>query len=326
MFSNKIRGTVLGIIICFSISMLTAQKLEYSSALVDYKVLLLDGSKTYLPIYKVNRLVKPTPVVTVEHAAKKTEVSTVYTDDWSNTVFNTYRNKRSTGSFQLHFKDTVFSSPVTHKMVVTSRYGWRHGRPHRGIDIDLETGDYVKALLAGKVRYARRHGGHGKTIVIRHDNGLETVYAHLSEYWVKEDQRIEKGQIIGQGGVSGNARGSHLHLEVRYQGKSIHPEYLFEFTDETKIRSNTIVVTKKWMTPRLHKSTKKSKILIETSLEKPLADAIANIPTKSVYVVRKGDTLYGIARRHDIEVSEICKLNEIQHNSILNVGQEILIY
>jgi len=146
---------------------------------------------------------------------------------------------------------------LTHKMVVTSRYGWRHGRPHQGIDIDLETGDYVKALLGGKVRYARRHGGHGKTIIIRHDNGLETVYAHLSEYWVKEDQRIEKGQIIGQGGISGNARGSHLHLEVRYQGKSIHPEYLFEFTDETKIRSNTIVVTKKWMAPRLHKSTKK---------------------------------------------------------------------
>jgi len=89
MFSNKIRGTVLSIIVCFSTSILTAQKSEYSSILVDYKVLVLGGSKTYLPIYKVNRSVTQAIVLPVEEIVENTEVSSVYDDNWSNTVFNT---------------------------------------------------------------------------------------------------------------------------------------------------------------------------------------------------------------------------------------------
>ncbi|WP_159092272.1 peptidoglycan DD-metalloendopeptidase family protein [Aquimarina sp. Aq107] len=292
--------------------------------LQNYKRLVLDGSITYLPIYKVNRK-KVMPVVNAVDTIVKKDFSKIYNEDWSTTVFNTYwRSKQNKHPFLLHFEDTIFSSPVDHKMVVTSRYGWRRGRPHQGIDIDLRTGDNVKALLRGKVRYARRHGGHGKTVVIRHYNGLETVYAHLSKYLVKENDIVEKGQVIGKGGVSGNARGSHLHLEVRYHGKSIHPEYLFDFSPDTKIRANDIVVTKKWITPRSHRSTRKSKIVVQTNIDETLNE-IKN-PTKSIYIVKKGDTLHGIARKHDTNVSEICKINEIRYNSVLNVGQEIVIY
>ncbi|MHA7057353.1 peptidoglycan DD-metalloendopeptidase family protein [Aquimarina sp. M1] len=289
--------------------------------LLNYKTIVLNGTISYLPIYKVNyQIIFEESTATKE--LEKQDFNAVFEDDWSNVVFNSYWKKKVTYPIPLHFEDKMFASPVDHNMVVTSRYGWRRGRPHQGIDIDLKTGDNVKALLGGKVRYARRHGGHGKTVVIRHNNGLESVYAHLSEYLVKENDLVEKGQVIGKGGVSGNARGSHLHLEVRYFGKSIHPEYLFEFTKETKVRSNDIVVTKKWMTPRSHKSTRKSKIIIQTDTE----EATQKDPAKSIYVVRKGDTLHGIARKHDVEVSEICKMNAIQYNAVLNVGQEIVLY
>ncbi|MBW1296511.1 peptidoglycan DD-metalloendopeptidase family protein [Aquimarina litoralis] len=324
MFLHKGRLTFLVILIGISTSRLLAQqsKQDETKTLLDFKELVLDGKITYLPIYKLNKqniYIQDTE----EDVLEEETVTSVYNENWNTTVFNTFIKKKfQKQPFLLHFKDSVFSSPVEHKMVVTSRYGWRRGRAHQGIDIDLQTGDNVKAMLSGKVRYVRRHSGHGKTIVIRHDNGLETVYAHLSKYLVKENDVVEKGQIIGKGGVSGNARGSHLHLEVRYEGKSIHPEYLFDFSENTKVRSKQIVVTKKWMTPRSHRSTRKSKIVVQKTLE----NAIDETPTRSIYIVKKGDTLYGIARKHDIAVSEICKINEIRHNSVLNIGQEIVIY
>ncbi|WP_299252545.1 M23 family metallopeptidase [uncultured Aquimarina sp.] len=320
---NKRKLFLFGILICVAFINTSAQITENNGdkLLLRYKTIVLDGTITYLPIYKLNQE-SIIARINSNNILESKDFKTVYDKDWSNTVFNVFWLKKSIDPFVLNFEDEVFSSPVEHKMVVTSRYGWRRGRPHQGIDIDLRTGDNVRTLLSGKVRYARRHGGHGKTIVIRHDNGLETVYAHLSKYLVKENDIVEKGQVIGKGGVSGNARGSHLHLEVRYKGKSIHPEYLFEFDQETKVRSKDIAVTKKWMTPRSHRSTRKSKIVVQTNIE----EITNETPTKSVYIVKRGDTLYGIARKHDIEVSEICKINEIRYNSVLNVGQEIVIY
>lgn len=325
MFLNKGKLTFLLTLVGIATSSLFAQYSDNTKAkvLLDYKELVLDGKKTYLPIYKVNRQYIITQNSEEGGVINKEIITSVYDENWNTKVFNTFLKKKfDKRPFLLHFKDSVFSSPVDHKMVVTSRYGWRRGRAHQGIDIDLQTGDNVKALLSGKVRYARRHSGHGKTVVIRHENGLETVYAHLSKYMVKENDLVEKGQVIGKGGVSGNARGSHLHLEVRYHGKSIHPEYLFDFSENTKVRSEQIAVTKKWMTPRSHRSTRKSKIVVQQTIEKIIEEPT----TRSVYVVQKGDTLHGIARKHDIEVSEICKINEIRYNSVLNIGQEIVIY
>ncbi len=324
MFLNNRKRTLLGILICFSLAITSAQDSNTNNGkvLLEYKTMVLGGTFSYLPIYKINSQ-RISATINSEMESAENDFSKVYEENWNNLVFNSYWKNKLKKPFKLYFKDTIFSSPVEHKMVVTSRYGWRRGRPHQGIDIDLRTGDNVKALLGGKVRYVRRHGGHGRTIVIRHDNGLETVYAHLSGYLVKENDIVEKGQIIGKGGISGNARGSHLHLEVRYRGKSIHPEYLFDFSEITKIRSKEIAVTQKWMTPRSHRSTRKSKIIVQTDIDNVIPE---NPAKKSIYIVKRGDTLHGIARKHDIEVSEICKINSIRYNSVLNIGQEILIY
>ncbi len=283
---------------------------------LDHIELVLNGELTYLSIYPNNKINVPIS------EDSKTEILDQLSVKWNNKYFNPYRGENVVFPFQLVFVDTVFSSPVTRKMVVTSRYGWRRGRPHQGIDIDLVVGDTVKSILDGKVRYVGYHGGHGKTVVIRHHNGLETVYAHLSNYFVKENDEVKKGQGIAKGGLTGNTRGSHLHLEVRYHGKSINPEYLFEFDEDSKIRSDALFVTRKWATPRYHRSTRKSNIVVHKTI--PEADKFEE-QQKKIYTVRKGDTLYRIANKYGLAVSEICKINSIRHNSVLKIGQQIFI-
>ncbi|OED39589.1 hypothetical protein AB832_03915 [Flavobacteriaceae bacterium (ex Bugula neritina AB1)] len=181
MFLTKGKLASLVIMGFISIYTIKAQEpiSESKTILLGHKKIFLNGKASYLPLYKIND--------THDHLEPEIDVvSTVYDNNWSNTIFNSYWKEKLAFPFEISFNDETFSSPVDYKMVVTSRYGWRRGRPHQGIDIDLKTGDNVKTLLGGKVRYARYHRGHGKTIIVRHGNGLETVYAHLSEYVVKE--------------------------------------------------------------------------------------------------------------------------------------------
>ena len=116
---------------------------------------------------------------------------------------NPFKDVKVEYPFKITFKDSTFASPVKRRKVVTSRYGWRWGKPHRGIDIDLITGDKVMAMFDGKVRYVKYVLGHGQTVVIRHDNGLETIYSHLSRQLVKPNQIVKKGEVIGKGGRTG---------------------------------------------------------------------------------------------------------------------------
>jgi murein DD-endopeptidase MepM/ murein hydrolase activator NlpD len=139
---------------------------------------------------------------------------------WSNDICFTSRNDMA------KLKDTLwlcvndeydqhFHMPAPG--IVTSRYGPRNGRNHNGIDIDLETGDTVYATWSGKVRYAKYNdGGYGNLVIIRHPNGLETLYAHLSKFLVYPDQDIVAGEPIGLGGNTGHSFGSHLHFEIRF--------------------------------------------------------------------------------------------------------------
>ena len=104
----------------------------------------------------------------------------------------------------------------TPSRVVTSNFGNRWGRPHKGLDIKVYIGDTIRAAFSGKVRIVRYEaGGYGKYIVIRHPNGLETIYGHLSEQLVSENQSVRAGEVIGLGGNTGRSTGSHLHFEVR---------------------------------------------------------------------------------------------------------------
>lgn len=242
---------------------------------------------------------------------------------WISTVYNPYKYAEDLKfPLQLTFEDSTYASPIGTKKVITSRYGWRRGRPHKGIDIDLITGDSIFAMFDGVVRMSRYTRGHGRTVVVRHYNGLETVYAHLSKYGVKENDSISKGTYLGKGGTSGNARGSHLHLVVNYKGTSINPEYIFNFDSSNTIRAKEIWVTKKWTQPIAHNSKKQSKI-------KPLLteeDALASlIKQRSIYIVKPGDTLSRISKRNEVTIASLCKVNTIRRNSVLRIGQQLVI-
>ena len=138
-----------------------------------------------------------------------------------------------------------FSKPFDREMIVTSKFGYRDGRNHNGIDLDLRVGDPVKSMFAGKVRYSRFHEGYGRLVIVRHYNGLETYYAHLHRLKVEVGQEVEAGEVVGLGGSSGHSTGSHLHLEVRFKGIPLNPEHLVVFQDSTTyLRGDTLVLKK----------------------------------------------------------------------------------
>ncbi|MEQ6124519.1 M23 family metallopeptidase [Pseudotenacibaculum sp. MALMAid0570] len=243
-------------------------------------------------------------------------------DHWTTKTFDPFKKVIHKYPFKITFEDTVYASPIKRKKVITSRYGWRRGKPHRGIDIDLITGDKVMAMFDGKVRYVKYVLGHGQTVVIRHDNGLETIYSHLSKQLVKPNQIVKKGQVIGKGGRTGNARGSHLHLVARYRGVYINPEYLFQFNKENSVRGKEIWVTEKWTTPYLHSSKRKTKGEICTTYQE--AKESEKIQNK-IYVVKRGDTLSKISYKYNVSIASLCKTNSIRRNSVLRVGQKLIL-
>ncbi len=242
---------------------------------------------------------------------------------WDTTVYNPYKTIAVTEfPINITFSDSTYASPVPHEKVITSRYGWRRGRPHKGIDIDLVTGDSVVSVLDGIVRFARYSRGHGKTVVVRHFNGLETTYAHLSHIAVKANDTLKKGQYLGKGGNTGRSTGSHLHLVTSYKGEYIHPEYLFNFDATNTIRSQDLWVTHKWTRTTYHSSRGLAKLSLFNTKEEALASLEKQ---RKVYVVRKGDTLSRISKRNQTSIASICRTNKIKRTSTLRIGQKLIL-
>lgn len=253
---------------------------------------------------------------------KSIELVDIKSHHWDTKKFNPYKDELVKFPIQIKFKDSLYRTPILDSMVITSRFGWRNRRAHKGIDIDLITGDEVVSVLDGIVRFARYNSGHGKTIIVRHYNGLETVYAHLSSYKVKVNDTVRRGQILGKGGATGNARGSHLHLIVNYKGIAINPEYLFDFTGTNKIRANELWVTQRWTAPYYHSSRRRTKL----ELLKTKDEAIASLTKeKTIYIVKRGDTLSRISRRNNVSIRSICIANNIKSTSVLRVGQKLML-
>ena len=183
---------------------------------------------------------------------------------------------------------------------LTSPFGPRDGRNHNGIDIDLKTGAPVVAAFDGMVRVARNQSTYGNVVVIRHYNGLETLYAHLYKIKVKPGQVINAGQVLGLGGNTGRSRGSHLHFEIRFKGKPIDPSYLISF-EEKELYSDAFIL----------KKTKSSYIAFPEGA--------------AFHKVKKGDLPYQVAERYGISLKKLYELNALNKKSRLKVGQELRI-
>ena len=311
------------IVYCLTIFLIAqASLLQAQSDSLDlsqqYEQISLDGKLAYLNS-------ETDTVITAEaYAALFGLDSIVYNapldeSHWDTLKVNPFKGLKIDYPFEVQFDQDTFVSPILGKKVVTSRFGRRRRGPHKGIDIDLVTGDSVLSMLPGKVRFVGYSSGHGRTVIVRHANNIETLYAHLSFYEVKVNDWVEAGTLLGLGGRTGNARGSHLHLEVKYKGICIHPEYIFDFKSN-RLRNDTLWVTESWVKPRYHSSYRKSTITSLTSKDEALA-FIASEPR--FHIVRSGDTLSGIGRRYGLYVSELCKMNRISKRSILKIGQRI---
>ena len=199
---------------------------------------------------------------------------------------------------------TGFAMPTTNTKI-TSKFGPRRRRMHNGIDVKVYIGDTIRAAFGGKVRmvkYERR--GYGKYVVIRHDNGLETIYGHLSKQMVKEDQYVEAGEVIGLGGNTGRSTGSHLHFETRFLGQAINPALLFDFEKQD-------IVTDAYLFKKGNNRYRRSNT----------ATSYASNGDIQYYKVRKGDSLSRIAQKTGTSIDTLCKLNKISRRTTLHPGQ-----
>lgn len=185
---------------------------------------------------------------------------------------------------------------------ITSPFGPRHRRMHYGVDIELDRGDTVRSAFEGMVRISRYHSQFGHVVVVRHGNGLETLYGHLSERLVNTGDHVEAGQLLGLGGSTGRSTGDHLHFETRYLGQPIDPHLLFDL-EEGMLRTNELHVH-----PGLFRAGRRA------------GQAAGQ---QRVHVVRRGDTLSSIARRRGTTVQALCRANRIGSRHTLRIGQRL---
>lgn len=236
--------------------------------------------------------------------------------------------------------------------LVTSHYGYRRQfrRFHYGTDIKVYVGDTIRAVFDGKIRIVDYDGkGYGKWVLIRHENGLETLYGHMSKQLVAENQTVRAGQPIGLGGNTGRSTGSHLHFEARFLGQFIDPELMFNFEAQDAKGDYYVYRSRGKSTimgsPRHAEAPGASLAManesgatqtalpedgdIKASMEQARQESAqtkADSRKKQngsgkVHRVKQGDTLYGLALKYHTTVEKLCKANKISPTSTLRLGQ-----
>ena len=252
-------------------------------------------------------------------AADEIPAEDLYSGIWNNRYVNAYRSiENIPDTFTVNLAN--FTMPTMG--YITSNFGPRRRRMHYGIDLKVQTGDTIYAAFDGKVRvkqYERR--GYGYYLALRHPNGLETVYGHLSKFLVDEDDVVKSGDPIALGGNTGRSTGSHLHFEIRFLGNPINPIKIVDF--ENKVcHKDTYVVT-------ADSYSRSSKGVNVNTLASASTRSKANVKNKyasgniNYHRIKSGDTLGAIARKYGTTVSKICSLNSITAKTTLRLGKSL---
>lgn len=245
-------------------------------------------------------------------------------DEWNNVY--AHKAKNVPDSFRISLRN--FCMPTVSR-VVTSNFGSRWGRQHKGIDIKVYIGDTIRAAFSGKVRMVKYNpGGYGKYIVIRHPNGLETIYGHLSKQLVSEDQEVRAGDVIGLGGNTGRSTGSHLHFETRLCGLALNPALMFDFRNQDVVGDYYVYNSRTHDRESLDANELRGKIgnggyTREQVVGKGYASAAKSevvSQEKLYHKVAKGETLSVISRKRGVSIDQICKLNHIRKNIKIKPG------
>ncbi len=251
------------------------------------------------------------------------QVAGVFDDHWDEKGTNPYgiEQKDLPNQWSIWLVDSLdqYHTPYLGKVYHRGKFGVRRGRRHQGVDIPLKTGDPVYATFTGKVRMSKYMGAFGNLVVIRHENGLETFYAHLSKRNVEAGDWVNAGDVIGLGGSTGRSTGPHLHFETRYDGFAFDPQWIIDFETGT-LRHRLFVLKKKYFN-------------IYSNYEQDFEDEIKNDEEDKAedaekaamryHTIKSGDTLGRIAINNGTTVSALCKLNGITPKTVLKIGRRI---
>ena len=222
-----------------------------------------------------------------------------YHNIWTNARVNPYDKLFDQLKEDVHISMAGFRLP--HPGYVTSPYGMRKYRMHKGTDIKVQIGDSIRSAWDGQVRIVGWDPhGYGYYVVVRHTNGLETIYGHLSSPLVDEYQLVYAGEVLGLGGNTGRSTGSHLHWEIRYLGEAMNPANFVDFsTGQLKNKEEYVIGIK--------------------AMKQKKAEQAA----MQYYKVKQGDTLSGIAKKYRTSVKRLCQLNNIKETTILQIGRKL---
>lgn len=262
-----------------------------------------------------------------------------FTDDlypnWEDGSINLYSNVELPKDFKIDLRH--FCMPTTNR-IVTSNYGYRRRfrRQHKGLDINAYLGDTIRAAWDGKVRIVdNQPSGYGKVVVIRHANGLETVYGHLSRHLTEVGKVVKAGTPIGLAGSTGRSTGTHLHFETRLLGEYIDPAKLFDFAAQD-IKGDFYVFKGRGRGTLIgHHAgkgaggdlaaaqTTEEEVTYDSSAPADKASSAKGASRTRFHKVRRGDTLSSIARKHGTTVAELCRINGLSKRSKLRAGQVI---
>ena len=232
----------------------------------------------------------------------------LYGSNWENRWVDPFRGAAKVNfpdSFAIDCSSFVYPIAIDSMARITSKYGPRRRRMHKGIDLKVLKGDTIRAAFNGKVRIkAFERRGYGYYVVLRHPNGLETIYGHLSKQLVEENQLVKAGEVIGLGGNTGRSTGSHLHFETRFLGQAINPAEIIDFENGVPHQDTYVFHNVKINGRRSNIYTSSSDRLV-------------------YHRVKSGDTLGKIARIYGTSVNELCRLNGLKSTSVLRIGQSI---
>lgn len=263
----------------------------------------------------------------IEREQAQSPSAQLYTE-WSNKY--AHRATALPDSFRIDLRNFCMPTP---SRVITSNFGKRWGRMHKGLDVKVYIGDTIRAAFDGKIRIVKYEAnGYGNYVVIRHNNGLETIYGHMSKHLVEENQVVRAGDPVGLGGNTGRSTGSHLHFETRLCGVALNPALMFDFKNQD-VTSDFYMFRRNNHANESMAAASRTKTQNSYTAEEVGSKGNSQTTTSrksrtstggtKIHKVAKGETLSSIARKRGTTVDKLCKLNHIGKGMRIKPGQKL---